>query len=130
MPAKLVTWNCRGACERRVFADTLRRAKALGADAIAISNSAMQAIGCLGMRVCNTNTCPVGIATQDPELRKRLKVDGAAEGLGRFFNASTDLMKILARACGHRSLSDFSIHDLTTWKKDMADLSGITFGGV
>ena len=106
------------------------KAMALGADAVAISNSAMQAIGCLGMRVCNTNTCPVGIATQDPELRKRLKVDSAAEGLGRFFNASTDLMKILARACGHRSLGDFSIHDLTTWKKDMADLSGVTYGGV
>ena len=74
--------------------------------------------------------CSVGIATQDPELRKRLKVDSAAEGLGRFFNASTDLMKILARACGHRSLGDFSIHDLTTWKKDMADLSGVTYGGV
>jgi glutamate synthase domain-containing protein 2 len=106
------------------------KALALGADAIAVSNAAMQAIGCLGMRVCNTNTCPVGIATQDPELRKRLKVDGAAEGLGRFFEASTELMKIMARACGHSSLSDFSIDDLTTWKKTMADLSGIPFGGM
>ena len=105
------------------------KALALGADAIAVSNSAMQAIGCLGMRVCNTNTCPVGIATQDPELRKRLKVDSAAEGLGRFFKASTELMQILARACGHRSLSDFEISDLTTWKKNMADISGVQFGG-
>jgi len=105
------------------------KALALGADAIAVSNAAMQAIGCMGMRACNTNTCPVGIATQDPELRKRLKVDSAAEGLGRFFHASIELMKILARACGHHSLSDFSIRDLTTWKKDMADLSGVPFGG-
>ena len=104
------------------------KALALGADAV--SNAAMQAIGCLGMCVCNTNTCPVGIATQDPELRKRLKVDTAAAGLGRFFTASTELMKILARACGHKSLSDFSISDLTTWKRDMADLSGVSFGGV
>jgi glutamate synthase domain-containing protein 2 len=105
------------------------KALALGADAIALSNSAMQAIGCLGMRLCHTNTCPVGIATQDPELRKRLKVDNAAEGLDRFFRASTELMQVLARSCGHRSLSDFSIHDLTTWKKNMADLSNIKFGG-
>ncbi len=106
------------------------KALALGADAIAVSNAAMQAIGCLGMRACHTNTCPVGIATQDLELRKRLKVDSAAEGLGRFFSASTDLMKILARACGHSALSDFTITDLTTWKKDMADLSGVPFAGV
>ena len=105
------------------------KALALGANAIAVSNAAMQAIGCLGMRVCNTNTCPVGIATQDPELRKRLKVDGAAEGLGRFFKASTELMQILARACGHHSLSDFNICDLTTWKEDIAKLSGVPYGG-
>lgn len=113
----------------RTLAD-FAKALTLGADAIAVSNAAMQAIGCLGMRVCNTNTCPVGIATQDPEFRKRLKVDGVAEGLGRFFNASTELMKILAHACGHKSLGDFSTHDLTTWKKDMADLSGVSYGGI
>lgn len=112
----------------RTHAD-FAKALAMGADAIAVSNAAMQAIGCLGMRLCNTNTCPVGIATQDPELRKRLKVDSAAEGLGRFFKASTKLMQILARACGHRSLSDFNIDDLTTWKKDMAELSGVSYGG-
>ncbi|MCH2038466.1 MAG: glutamate synthase-related protein [Rickettsiales bacterium] len=106
------------------------KALALGADAIAVSNSAMQAIGCMGMRACHTNTCPVGIATQDPELRKRLKVDKAAEGLGKFFKASTELMQILARACGHRSLHDFSVNDLTTWKKTMSELSGVPFGGI
>ncbi len=105
------------------------KALAMGADAVALSNSAMQAIGCLGMRLCNTNTCPVGIATQDPELRNRLKVDVAAKNLGRFFEASTELMKILARACGHHSLGDFSINDLTTWKNEMAELSGVPFGG-
>ncbi|MDQ7048933.1 MAG: glutamate synthase-related protein [Enterobacterales bacterium] len=105
------------------------KALALGADAIAVSNSAMQAIGCLGMRVCNTNTCPVGIATQDPELRKRLKVESAAKGLSNFLLASTELMKILARACGHKSIHDFSVYDLTTWKKEMQNLTGIAYGG-
>ncbi|REL27943.1 glutamate synthase [Thalassotalea euphylliae] len=105
------------------------KALALGADAIAVSNSAMQAIGCIGMRACNTNTCPVGVATQDPELRKRLKVDSAAQGLGNFFGASTELMKILARACGHQSLNDFSTSDLTTWSWQMHKLSRIHFGG-
>ena len=48
------------------------KALALGADAVAVANSAMQAIGCLGMRACSTNNCPVGIATQKLELRSRL----------------------------------------------------------
>jgi len=46
------------------------KAMALGADAIAVSNSAIQAIGCLGMRACHINSCPVGIATQKPHLRQ------------------------------------------------------------
>ena len=54
------------------------KALALGADAVAIANSAIQAIGCLGMRACHTNNCPVGIATQKPHLRARLPVDEAA----------------------------------------------------
>ena len=45
------------------------KALALGADAVAIANSAIQAIGCLGMRACHTDNCPVGIATQKPHLR-------------------------------------------------------------
>ena len=53
------------------------KALALGADAVAVSNSAMQAIGCIGMRACSTNNCPVGIATQNPELRARLPVQGS-----------------------------------------------------
>lgn len=105
------------------------KALALGADGIAVSNAAIQAIGCIAMRACNTNNCPVGIATQREDLRKRLPVEAAAERLARFFNASTDLMKVLARACGHTSLCDFNIDDLTTWKRDIADLTGVHYGG-
>ena len=45
------------------------KALALGADGISVANSARQAIGCLGMRACRTNPCPVGIATQRDDLR-------------------------------------------------------------
>ena len=106
------------------------KAMALGADAIAVSNAALQAIGCLGMRACHTNNCPVGIATQKEELRNRLPVDIAAERLARFFNASVELMTVLARAAGHQHLNEFSIDDLTTFKTDMAQLTGIAYGGV
>ncbi len=106
------------------------KAMALGADGIAVSNSALQAIGCLGMRACHTNNCPVGIATQKEELRARLEIAISATRLARFFNSSVELMGVLARACGHRHLNQFCVDDLTTWKRDMADLSGVSFAGV
>ena len=105
------------------------KALALGADGIAVSNAALQAIGCIGMRACNTNNCPVGIATQREELRARLPVDEAADRLARYFHAAVDLMQVLARACAHRQLADFSPHDLTTFRREMADLSGVRFSG-
>jgi glutamate synthase domain-containing protein 2 len=61
----------------RASADFVK-ALALGADGIAVSNAALQAIGCIGMRACDTNNCPVGIATQREDLRARLPVDEAA----------------------------------------------------
>jgi glutamate synthase domain-containing protein 2/nitrite reductase/ring-hydroxylating ferredoxin subunit len=106
------------------------KAMALGADGIAVSNAAIQAIGCLGMRACHTNNCPVGIATQQPHLRARLPVDDAAERLARYFTSAVHLMQVLARAAGHRHLKGFEIDDLTTYKTDMAQLTGIAYGGV
>ncbi len=106
------------------------KAMALGADGVAIANAAIQAIGCLGMRACHTNNCPVGIATQKRHLRDRLPVDEAAERLERFLTASVDLMSVLARAAGHERLSDFSIDDLTTFRTDMTRLTGIAYGGL
>lgn len=113
----------------RVAAD-FAKAMALGADAVAVANSAIQAIGCIGMRACHTNNCPVGIATQREDLRARLPVDEAAERLARFFGASVEMMQVLARATGHRHLNDLTPTDLTTYKRDMADLTGIPYGGV
>jgi glutamate synthase domain-containing protein 2 len=113
----------------RVPAD-FAKALALGADGIAVANSALQAIGCLGMRACHTNNCPVGIATQKPDLRARLLIDQAAERLARFFSSSVTLMQVLARACGHNHLNQFEPDDLTTFKRDMSELTGVRYGGI
>ncbi len=111
-------------------AEDFSKAMMMGADGVALSNSAMQAVGCIAARMCNSNNCPVGIATQKPELRKRLDVQISAEKLARYFGASVELMQVLARACGHNSLSDFRHDDITTWKLEMANLSGVRFAGV
>ena len=106
------------------------KALALGADAIAIANSALQAIGCLAMRACHTNNCPVGIATQKEGLRKRLEIEKSAQRLTTFLRHSRELMCVLARACGHARLSDFTLDDLTTYSREIAELAGIPYAGV
>jgi glutamate synthase domain-containing protein 2 len=106
------------------------KALALGADAIALANSALQAIGCLGMRACHTNNCPVGIATQKAHLRQRLIIEESAARLERFLRASVELMQVLARACGHAHLSEFRLDDLVTYNRDLASLAGVPYAGV
>ena len=106
------------------------KALALGADGVAISNSAIQAIGCLAMRACHTNNCPVGIATQKENLRARLDIQISSLRLKKYLQSSVHLMQVLARACGHDHLTSFELRDLTTWKKEMAELTGIKFAGV
>lgn len=113
----------------RTAADFVK-ALALGADGIAVSNAALQAIGCLGMRACHTNNCPVGIATQKENLRKRLVIDQSAQRLKNFFDATVELMQVLARACGHDHLNKFTKEDLITLNRDMAYLTGIEYAGV
>lgn len=112
------------------IADDFVKALCLGADGIAVSNSAMQAIGCVAARICNTNACPAGIATQDPELRAKLDVEGSVERLTRFFRSSTQLIELMARACGHDDIAKFSPRDLTTFSRDMSSLSGVRYAGV
>jgi glutamate synthase domain-containing protein 2 len=106
------------------------KALALGADGIPISHSTIQTIGCLGMRACHSNNCPVGIATKKKGLRARLIVEESAQRLANFFAASTELMQVLARAGGYGHLRDVTIRDFTTWNCDTSDLTGVRFGGV
>lgn len=111
-------------------ADDFAKALMMGADAIAVSNSALQAIGCLGMRACSTNNCPVGIATQKESLRSRIIVESSAKQLYNFFNATNDLIKVVARACGHDDISKFNINDLSTLNYEIHRLTGISYAGV
>ena len=112
------------------IADDFAKALMLGADAIAVSNAAIQAVGCLGMRACGSNNCPVGIATQKEHLRARLDIDKSARQLYNFFTASNELIKVVARACGYDDINQFNMDDLSTFKYDMHRLTGINYAGV
>lgn len=111
-------------------AEDFAKAMMLGADAIAVSNSALQAIGCLGMRACHTNNCPVGIATQKENLRSRLVIENSAKQLATFFQASNDLIKVVARACGHDDVRKFNFNDLSTLNYTIHQLTGINYAGI
>jgi glutamate synthase domain-containing protein 2 len=112
------------------IAEDFAKALMLGADAIAVSNSALQAIGCLGMRACNTNNCPVGIATQREDLRERIRINTSAKQLHNYFNATNDLIKVIARSCGHSNINQFDMNDLSTLSYEMHRMTGIKYVGM
>lgn len=111
-------------------AEDFAKAMMLGADAIAVSNAALQAIGCIGMRACGSNNCPVGIATQKESLRSRLIIESSAKQLHNYFEATNNLIKVIARACGHADVSKFNFEDLSTFNHDMHRLTGISYAGI
>ncbi|MDX2431809.1 MAG: glutamate synthase-related protein, partial [Bacteroides sp.] len=77
-----------------------------------------------------TNNCPVGIATQKEDLRKRIIIETSAKQLFNFFTATKDLVKVIARACGHNSVNKFNPHDLSTLNHEIHLLTGISYAGI
>jgi glutamate synthase (NADPH/NADH) large chain len=76
----------------------------LGAEEYGFATAPLVVMGCVMMRVCHLNTCPVGIATQDPELRKRFA--GKPEFVQRFFEFIAEEMRELMAGLGFRTLDE------------------------
>ena len=76
----------------------------LGADECGFSTAPLIATGCIMMRACHLNTCPVGIATQDPELRKRF--NGLPEHVVNFFFYVAEDVREIMRRLGVRRYED------------------------
>ncbi len=108
----------------RVSAD-FAKALALGADAVALATAALIASGCQQYRICNTGRCPVGIATQDPLLRRRLQIDTSARYLGNFLRVSTDELKMFARLTGNANVHEMSIEDVCTTNSELSSATMI-----
>jgi glutamate synthase domain-containing protein 2 len=101
------------------------KALAMGADAIAIGTAALMAIGCQQHRICHTGKCPIGITTQDPDLRARLNIEAAAKGLENFLRASTEEIKDFARLTGNDEVHKLSIHNLCTTNSEISNYTDI-----
>ena len=108
----------------RVSSD-FAKALAMGADAIAIGTAAMMAGACQQYRVCNNGKCPVGVATQDPDLRARLNPDKAAARVYNFFNATREELKTFARITGNDDVHALSISDLCTVNSEISNHTSI-----
>ena len=112
----------------RVSAD-FAKALAMGADAVAIASAGLIAAACQQYRICGTGKCPVGVATQDPELRKRLHVEASAQRVANFLNVSLEELKTFARVTGNTSVHDLSMDNLVTLDKEIAEYTGIRHAG-
>ena len=108
----------------RVSAD-FAKALAMGADAVAIASAGLIAAACQQYRICGSGNCPVGIATQNPELRARLEVDAAAMRVANFLNVSRRELETFARITGNHSVHDLSVADLVTTDHDIAKYTQI-----
>ena len=120
---------------------------ALGADAVAIGHSALMALNCnkeipgvtdyegtVGVPAgqcyhCHTGRCPVGITTQDPELRKRLHVEEAANRVYNFLHTLTLEVQMLARACGKTNVHNLEPEDLAALTTEAAAMARVPLAG-
>ncbi len=108
----------------RVSSD-FAKALAMGADAVAVASAALIAAACQQYRICGSGNCPVGVATQDPELRKRLDIDASARRVANFLNVSLKELETFARVTGNHSVHDLSRENLVTMDRDIARYTGI-----
>lgn len=78
----------------------IAKALAMGADAVAVATAALMAAACQQYRICDSGNCPMGIATQDYDLRRRLKVEASANRVANYFTVTNDELKKFARLTG------------------------------
>lgn len=121
------------------------KALALGADAVYVGTAALMALNCnkplyhddyreigaepYACHHCHTGRCPVGIATQDPELMARLDIDAGAERVQNFFNAMTLEIQMLARACGKSDVHALEPEDLRALTFESSMIAGVPLAG-
>jgi glutamate synthase (NADPH/NADH) large chain len=103
----------------------------LGAEEWGVATAALVVEGCIMMRKCHLNTCPVGVATQDPELRRRFT--GAADHVVNYIRFMTRELRELMAELGYRTVDEMvgqsqdlkTREDITHWKHRSLDISPI-----
>jgi methylamine---glutamate N-methyltransferase subunit C len=107
----------------------LAKALALGADAVALGTGVMIAMGCVVCMKCHEGRCTFGIGTQDPELRKRLDIDLAAQRVANYIQAMTIEATILAKAAGKTKLCNMEREDIRSLTLEACAMTDIPLVG-
>jgi glutamate synthase domain-containing protein 2/rubredoxin len=103
----------------------MAKALAMGADAVAIASAAMMAIGCQQYRMCGSGKCPVGITSQDPELRARLDVNQSAQRLANYLTVCNEELKVFARITGKSDVQGLDSKCLFTTNSEISEHTNI-----
>jgi len=101
------------------------KALALGADATFMSWALMVAMGCTYCKQCYKGKCPFGVATQDPELRKKLNIEDASRKMVNFMTACTEEVKMAAAATGKKNIHELSRNFLRSLDLTTSKITGI-----
>jgi len=105
------------------------KAMALGADAVAIGTGAMIAMGCVVCLRCHEGKCAFGIGTQDPEQRKNLDIEKAAQRVANYIQGMTYEAVLIAKAAGKTSLANMEREDLRSMTLESCAMTGIPLVG-
>ncbi|MFQ6084262.1 MAG: FMN-binding glutamate synthase family protein [Candidatus Aminicenantia bacterium] len=105
------------------------KALALGADAVFCVTSLLVAMGCTYCRLCHLGKCPVGIATQDSELRKKLNTETASQNIANFIKNCTEEIKMIAGACGENDIHKFNKGHLRALNLEIAKITKVKMVG-
>ena len=108
----------------RVSSD-FAKAIAMGADAVAVASAGLIAAACQQYRICGSGMCPMGMATQDEELRSRFKEEPAVLRVANFLNCSLEELRTFARITGHENLHDMNVSDLCTTSREISEFTNI-----
>lgn len=101
------------------------KAIALGADAVAFGFPMMVALGCIYCKQCHLGKCPVGIATHDKELLKKLNIDEGAAKAANFLTACNEEVKMAAAATGKLNVHELCRDDLRSMDLLTREITGI-----
>jgi len=119
--AKQELWIGGGLNKGSDFAKVL----ALGADAVFCGTALLIAMGCLSCKLCYLGKCPIGIATQEPELRKKLNIETASQNIANFIKNSTEEIKMIAGACGEDDIHKLNKGHLRAMNSEIAKITKI-----
>jgi len=101
------------------------KALALGADAVFVATSLLVAMGCTYCRLCYLGKCPKGITTQDPNLRKNLNVEEAAQKVASYIKNCAEEIKMIAGACGENDIHRLNKSHLRGLNPDIVEITKV-----